>query len=111
MSHDKPKEPGTTNKPDFELVQKLNLETGQLDWPELQTFFARGIVIVVDREHDLIEIAKLLHADNKSSIESMIENGGLVRANDDHARDWLAREPVFWSVVIAPWVLVQEKPS
>jgi len=94
----------------LELSQKLNLETGQLNWQELQTYFARGIVIVVDKERDLIETAKLLHEDNKTQIEAMINNGEITRANDDHARDWLAREPVFWSVVIAPWVLVQEKP-
>ncbi len=96
-------------QPNLELGQKLNLETGQLSWSELQTYFARGIVIVVKKEHDLIEIARLLHDDNKTFIESLIENGDLLRANDDHARDWLAREPAFWSVVIAPWLLVQEK--
>ncbi len=95
----------------LDLSQKLNLETGQLSWQELQTYFARGIVIVVNKEHDLIETAKMLHDDNKALIESMIENGEIVRANDDHARDWLTRESVFWSVVIAPWVLVQEKLS
>jgi len=95
-------------KPALELEQKLNLETGQLSWQELQTYFARGIVIVVDKERDLIETAKLLHDDNKTQIENMINDGDITRANDDHARDWLAREPIFWSVVIAPWVLVQE---
>ena len=101
-----------TNQPEssLELGQKLNLETGQLSWQELQTYFARGIVIVVDKEHDLIATAKLLHEDAKEQIEEMINKGQITRANDDHARDWLAREPVFWSVVIAPWVLVQEKP-
>ena len=99
------------NTPDtpLELSQKLNLETGTLNWHELQTYFARGIVIVVDKEHDLIETAKHLHDDNKNMIADMIKKGEITRANDDHARDWLAREPIFWSVVIAPWVLVQEK--
>jgi len=106
MNHDSTEPPV---EPDFELAQKLNLETGQLSWQELQTFFARGIVIVVEKEHDLITTAKLLHDDNKAIIEELIESGDLIRANDDHARDWLSREPLFWSVVIAPWVLVQEK--
>jgi len=98
-------------EPDLKLAEKLNLETGQLSWQELQSHFARGIVIVVDSKLDLIKTAKLLHDDNKTIVESMIENGELIRANDDHAHDWLARKPIFWCVVIAPWVLVQEKSS
>jgi hypothetical protein len=26
----------------------------------------------------------------------------------DDARDWLERQPVFWAIVVAPWVLIQE---
>ena len=36
---------------------KLNLETAQVAWTELQRFFAQGSVIRVDSSLDLIEVA------------------------------------------------------
>lgn len=93
------------------LAQKLNLETGKLSWWELQTYFARGIVIVLSAQEDLVKTAVQLHEDNKTQIEGMIERGVLQRANDAHAIDWVEREPDFWAVVVTPWVLVQEVPT
>lgn len=95
-------------QPELTLKQKLNLETGKLGWPELQTFFARGVVIVVNPEQDLIEVAVQLSEDNARLIEQMINNGEIIRANDEHARRWVENSLSFWSVVIPPWVLVQE---
>ncbi len=91
-----------------ELRQKLNLETGQLHWSELQRHFARGVVVVIAPELDLIEVAIRFIEDNNTAIENWIKQGHLVRAHDEHARHWTNHEPDFWAVVVAPWVLVQE---
>jgi hypothetical protein len=91
-----------------ELRQKLNLETGKLSWEELQRFFARGVVVVAGPELDLIEVAVAFTEDKKQRIEQWIENDQLARANDEHALQWQARNTVFWGVVVAPWVIVQE---
>lgn len=101
----------TDNKPPEEVLtpkQKFNLETGKLGWQELQTHFARGVVIVVNQELDLIDIAVKLSDDNAKVIEQLIDDGAIVRAHDDHARSWVEKEPDFWAVVVSPWVLVQE---
>ena len=106
MTDNKPPESSLTAK------QKFNLETGRLDWQEIQTHFARGVVIVVNQELDLIDIAVKLSDDNAKMIEELINNGDIVRAHDDHARSWVVKEPSFWAVVVSPWVLVQEiKPG
>jgi len=101
-----------TNKksPEPELTpkQKFNLETGKLDWQEIQTHFARGVVIVVNQGLDLIDVAVKLSDDNAKVIEQLIDTGDIVRAHDDHARSWVEKEPSFWAVVVSPWVLVQE---
>jgi hypothetical protein len=91
-----------------ELRQKLNQETGKLSWEELQRFFARGVVVIAGPELDLIEVAAAFAEDNKQRIEQWIESDQLERANDEHALQWQARNTVFWSVVVAPWVIVQE---
>lgn len=91
------------------LANNLNLETGTISWTELVRHFARGVVIHVMPAHDLIEVAVCLAEDNSSLLQEWIESGKLRRASDDDARDWTRREPDFWCVVTAPWVLVQEK--
>ncbi len=105
--------PNTPDNPPLstdELRQKLNLETGKIEWPELQRHFARGSVIVVDSGLDLIEVAVKFIRDDKSRIENWLNAGQIKRANDDHARRWHQADIIFWAVVIAPWVLVQEAP-
>ena len=101
----------TSNKtppPDLELLQKLNLETGKISWPELQRYFARGVLVIVSDGADLVATAKAVSEDDKNYIEELTKNGTLIRAHDEHARRWQQTDPVFWAVVVAPWVLVQE---
>jgi hypothetical protein len=38
-----------------------------------------------------------------------MQAGHIGKVTDEEARDWLARDPALWSVVVAPWVLVQER--
>ncbi|MGD8925946.1 MAG: DUF2288 domain-containing protein [Thioalkalispiraceae bacterium] len=97
--------------PELTTKQKLNLETGKLSWSELQVFFARGVVVVVNPELDLIEIAAHISGNNAHEIEQLINRQQVKRANDEHARNWVENEPAFWAVVVSPWVLVQEIDS
>lgn len=90
-----------------ELVQKLNLETGRLGWPELQRHFARGMVVVVDPGLDLLEAADALAEDHTERFGEWAEFGLIRRASDEDARHWQATHAEFWAVVVAPWVLVQ----
>ena len=90
------------------LRTKLNLETAQLQWPELERHFARGDVIRVAIGTDLIEAA-LNVAENKTDVvQTWLSEGRIARAEMSDAEDWHARQPMFWAVVVAPWVLVQE---
>lgn len=91
-----------------ELRQKLNLETGKIRWEELQILFARGVVVAVAPTEDLVEIAASLAHDQAGQIETLIQSGALKRAMDDDASRWHHKGQLFWSVVVAPWVLVQE---
>lgn len=88
--------------------EQLNRETGVLAWSELVRFFARGVVIKVEAGVDLVEAAECLAKDDVQLLQEWIDNKRVSRASDDDARDWTKREPEFWSIVAAPWVLVQE---
>lgn len=89
-------------------AEKLNLETGVISWKELAVYFARGVVIHVREGLDLIDAAEVIASDNTKKMQQWLEEGVVARASDNDARDWVAREPDFWCVVTAPWVLVQE---
>lgn len=91
-----------------ELQNKLNWETARLPWKELQRHFARGVVVVVSPELDLVEVAVATAGDDSGLVGSWSERGLVRRASDDDARRWQESNPGLWAVVVAPWVLVQE---
>ncbi len=90
-----------------ELKVKLNTETGRISWRELLPHFARGVVIRVAGELDLVEVAARFAADDKERVAAWLTRGEVVRASDEDARSWNQSQPEFWAVVAAPWVLVQ----
>ncbi len=90
------------------LRAKLNLETAQLQWPELERHFARGDVIKVAMGMDLVEAALHIAENNAATVQTWLAEGRIARADMSDAEDWHARQPMFWAVVVAPWVLVQE---
>lgn len=87
---------------------KLNLETAQVAWTELQRFFAQGRVISVDSTLDLIEVAQRIAADDSSAISDWMDQQLVAQVSDAQARNWLANDAWLWSVVVRPLVLVQE---
>ncbi len=91
-----------------ELRAKLNSETGKIGWKELERHFARGVVIRVDAELDLIEVAARMARDDKQALEKWLTSGQVGRASAEDAEGWHERNAEFWAVVAAPWVLVQE---
>ena len=90
------------------LRAKLNLETARLAWPELERHFARGVVIKVAAGMDLVDAALEIAEDNTASVQAWLADGRIARAGASDAEDWHARQPRFWAVVVAPWVLIQE---
>ena len=106
-----PPNPALEDDADIPLRERLNAETGVLKWEELTPHFARGVVLRVSNNIDLIDVAEKIILDDKTSIEAWMNSGDVRRATDDDARDWVKREPEFWCVVSAPWVLAQEKKA
>lgn len=97
------------NPPDHtELRARLVAETGKIRWQELQTHFARGALIHVAPDLDLIDVAMHLVRDDKAAFERWLCAGEVARVTELHARRWQRQPPMFWAVVVAPWVLVQE---
>jgi len=86
---------------------KVNLETAQIAWKELQRFFASGAAIHVSNELDLVEVAFQMSQDNAELIQQWMVTGKLGRVTDAQAAAWFAMDALVWAVVVSPWVLVQ----
>lgn len=95
------------NCPDL-IRDKLNLETSQIAWQELQRFFASGLAVSVSPELDLVEVAHQFAVDNKHQVALWMEAKQVALVSDQQAIDWLAADALVWAVVVKPWILVQE---
>jgi len=100
--------PEAFSEADELLRAKLNAETGKLAWSELERHFARGVLIKVAAELDLVEVAVAMSRDDKTAVETWLAQGSIARASTEDALAWHAQQSQFWAVVAAPWVLIQE---
>lgn len=57
------------------LRAKLNLETAQLAWPELERHFARGVVIKVAPGMELVDAALSVAENNAATVEAWLAEG------------------------------------
>lgn len=89
--------------------QQLHQETARISWPELERHFARGVVIRVNADTDLVEVATAFANDAKGQVEGWLQTGKVEQLQTQTARDWSLDDTNLWAVVTAPWVLVQER--
>ncbi|MBU2571825.1 MAG: DUF2288 domain-containing protein [Gammaproteobacteria bacterium] len=99
----------TLTTADHELAKaKLNLETSQIPWRELQRFFASGLAIHVSEGLDLVEAAYQIASDNKDQVEQWLNSRQVGQVSDQQALTWYQANTEVWAVVVKPWILVQE---
>lgn len=96
---------------EFELPLKnrLNLETGRITWKELGFFFARGRILQVVANVDLIEVASALANDAAQQVAIWLDAQQVKVLPDATAKEWAADDTNLWAVVVAPWVVVQKR--
>ena len=87
---------------------KLLGETATAPWRELQRFFAQGVVVWVAPGLDLIEVGLAMSGDRTDLFRAWLDSGQAALATDWQARAWLEADAHLWTLVIRPWILVQE---
>ena len=93
---------------DEELRAHLHGETAKLPWVDLQKHFARGVVFKVAQGTDILDVAIVMSRDDKDILKKWIDAGKVSGAEIEDAKKWIEADASLWTVVIAPWVLVQE---
>lgn len=91
------------------LKTRLNLETGRITWKELGFFFARGRVLQVTADLDLIEVASALANDAAQQVAIWLNAQQISVLSDLTAKAWATDDHNLWAVVVAPWVVVQQR--
>ena len=88
---------------------KVNLETSQMAWKDLQRYFASGVALYVADDLDLVEVAFQMSEDNATQIQQWMAAGKFGKVSDEQAAAWYAADGLLWAVVVSPWVLVQQR--
>ncbi len=91
------------------LRAKLNGETSCMPWTELLRFFATGAVIAVSDELDLVEVAACIARDDKKAVAQWMAENRIGKVSDAQATAWLEADAALWTVVVKPWILVQQR--
>ena len=66
-------------------------------------------MIAVHTNLDLVETALKFTEDDQATIEGWLTTKQIKHADDVLARNWNQNGTIFWGIVVAPWVLVQEQ--
>lgn len=93
---------------DEELRAHLHGETSKLPWSELEKHFARGVVIKVEKGLDILDVAIVIARDDKESLKTWLDDKKVMTAEIEDAKQWHDASASLWSVVVAPFILVQE---
>ncbi|MGR9014336.1 MAG: DUF2288 domain-containing protein [Gammaproteobacteria bacterium] len=88
--------------------EKVNLETSQIAWKELQRFFAAGSAVFVAPDLDLVDVAYQFSIDNKDQVTTWMQNNQVALVSDQQAIEWFETDAEVWAVVVKPWILAQE---
>lgn len=96
---------------DLTTQEKLLSETALISWLELQTFFAQGKVIWVSGNLDLVAMATLFAEDKSTALTPLLDACQIAQVSNQQAQHWYTNKQALWSVVVAPFVLVQEPKS
>jgi len=94
-----------------ERLLLLNQETGIVKWSDLQIHFARGVLIHVNHNLDLVTVADTFVVDHKDTINAWKKKKWVQLTPPDLAIHWEKDQITLWAIVVAPWVLVQEQQT
>jgi len=89
--------------------QDLKQECAPISYKEIEHFFARGMLILVAEDLDIIDVALMIQADDTQQLNKWISQEQVIRVHDDYAIKWSKKETILMAVTAVPWLLVQEK--
>jgi len=100
----------TLDKNNPELIRKkLEGEVGPAGWKVLKPHFLRGAIITVAPDLDIIDVGVRVATDDAAQIEAWMSNGKITKPGHADADVWEKGGTEVTALVIAPFVLVQQR--
>ncbi len=78
------------------LRANINNETSQINWQELQRFFAGGWLIYVSSNTNLLDVAVAFSLDDKEKVSKWLTSGEVAKVSDEQAKQWHQQNTTFW---------------
>lgn len=88
--------------------QELKEECAPVFYKEIERFFAKGMLVQVADDLDIIEAALVIQNDESEQMQQWIEENKVIRVNDQQAIKWSETNEPLMAITAVPWVLVQE---
>ena len=74
-------------KTDHDVLRaNINNETSQINWHELQRFFAGGWLIYVSSNTNLLDVAIAFSLDDKEEVSRWLTSGEVAKVSDEQAK-------------------------
>lgn len=91
--------------------EELLQECAPIAYKEIEQFFARGMLVLVSGDIDIIDVALVIQSDNSNQLEKLIKQEKVIRVHDEHAIEWSQANTQLMAITAVPWLLVQEIKS
>jgi hypothetical protein len=88
--------------------QELKQECAAINYHEIERFFAKGMLVLVAADLDIIDVALQIQADNTQQLQQLMAQGKVIRVHDEHAIKWHKEKAQLMALTAVPWLLVQE---
>ncbi|MEM1009431.1 MAG: DUF2288 domain-containing protein [Myxococcota bacterium] len=89
------------------LARKLGQEKLEVAWDALLPHAERDILFVLDRSLDLVDVGVTMAMNQTQAIQEWMEKGQFVRPSNLQKQQWTAENPLFWMLIVQPFVLIQ----
>jgi len=90
--------------------EELALSVDEAQWDWLRAHLERAGIIIVSPDLDLVEAGLKISDNDTLAIQSWIDTGKLSKPSAQQVAEWDAnKEKRFQTLIISPFVLIQEK--
>ncbi|HFC30533.1 MAG TPA: DUF2288 family protein [Oceanospirillales bacterium] len=96
------------NNNELKSYEELQGECAPVFYKEVEKFFAKGMLVLVATNLDIIKVALAIAADDTEQIQQWISAEQVVRVHDEFAKKWSENNETLMAITAVPWVLVQE---
>jgi len=88
--------------------QDMQQECAPIYYKEIERFFAKGAMILIDDSLDIIKVALIFQDNATDKLQQLMAEGKVIRVYDDYAKKWSQGDTQLLAIAVVPWLLVQE---